>query len=90
MGKYYDISRLLSKKDLNGKTPELFIVTGNRTAGKTFSAKRTIFEDFLNDNKRKFMLQYRYNYELSDCENSFLVTLRSFTLLILKCTQSLK
>ena len=34
MGKYYDISRLLSKKDLNGKTPELFIVTGNRTAGK--------------------------------------------------------
>lgn len=71
MSKYYEISRLLSKKDLNGKTPEIFIVAGNRTAGKTFSAKRTIFEDFLNDNKRKFMLQYRYNYELSDCENSF-------------------
>lgn len=39
MGKYYDISRLLSKKDLNGKTPELFIVTGNRTAGKNVLSK---------------------------------------------------
>ena len=33
--KYYDGTKLLSMTDLNGKKPEIFICTSNRTAGKT-------------------------------------------------------
>lgn len=33
--KYYDGTKLLSMKDINGKRPELFITTGNRSSGKT-------------------------------------------------------
>lgn len=32
---YYDGTKLLSMKDLNGREPELFMVTTNRTGGKT-------------------------------------------------------
>lgn len=32
--KYYDGTKLLSMTDLNGKKPEIFICTSNRTAGK--------------------------------------------------------
>ena len=40
MGVYYDGTRLLSMKDLNGKKPEIFIVTTNRTLGKTTYFRR--------------------------------------------------
>lgn len=46
MGQYYRLDRLLSKKDINGNTPEIYIVAGNRTAGKTFAIKEFMLCDF--------------------------------------------
>ena len=35
MTKFYDGTKLLSLKDINGNTPEIYISTSNRSAGKT-------------------------------------------------------
>lgn len=68
--KYYDGTRLLSMKDLNGKTPEIYICTSNRSAGKTtFFAKKAI-DNFLNKGQ-KFMLVYRFDDELDDVSSKF-------------------
>lgn len=32
---YYDGTKLLSLKDINGNLPEIYICTSNRSAGKT-------------------------------------------------------
>lgn len=68
--KYYDGTKLLSMLDINGKKPELFICTSNRTAGKTTYFGRLCVNRFM-DKKEKFALLYRYNYELSDCADKF-------------------
>lgn len=71
MGKYYDGTKLLSLKDINGLTPEIFISSSNRTAGKTTYWNRLVVNRFLNG-KGKFMLIYRYKYELdSVCDKFF-------------------
>lgn len=70
MSKYYDGTKLLSLKDLNGNTPEIFICTSNRTAGKTTYFNRLLLRRFTN-RKEKFMLLYRFNYELDDCADKF-------------------
>ena len=70
MGTYYDGTKLLSLKDLDGNTPEIFMVTSNRTAGKTTYFNKLVF----NKKKKKgskFMLVYRFKYELDDCANKF-------------------
>lgn len=71
MGKYYRLDRLLSKKDINGNTPEIYIVSGNRTAGKTFAIKEFLLNDFLKHGSQ-FMLQFRKNFDLDACERSFM------------------
>ena len=48
MGTYYDGTKLLSLKDLDGNTPEIFMVTSNRTAGKTTYFNKLVFNRFLN------------------------------------------
>lgn len=63
---FYDGTRLLSMKDLNGDRPEIFLCTTNRSAGKTTYFNRLLVKKFKERNE-KFMLLYRYNYELSDC-----------------------
>lgn len=68
--KYYDGTKLLSLKDINGNKPELYIVTTNRTGGKTTYFSRLFVKRFL-ENGEKFMLLYRFNYELDDCANNF-------------------
>lgn len=75
MEQYYRLDRLLSKKDIHGNTPEIYIVAGNRTAGKTFAIKEFMLCDFLK-NGHQFMLQFRKNYDISDCEKSFMDDLR--------------
>lgn len=35
MSKYYDATKLLSMLDINGKKPEIYMCTTNRTGGKT-------------------------------------------------------
>ena len=67
---YYDGTRLLSSKDINGNKPEIFLCTTNRTAGKTTYFGRYFLNRFLR-HKEKFMLEYRYSYELDECADKF-------------------
>ena len=67
---YYDGTKLLSMKDINGETPEIFMVTSNRTAGKTTYFSRLLFNRAIKKNL-KFMLIYRFNYELDNCADKF-------------------
>ena len=64
---YYDGTKLLSLKDINGKNPELFLVTTNRTGGKTTWFNRYFVKKF-KAGQGKFCLIYRFNYELSDVD----------------------
>ena len=68
--KYYDGTKLLSMKDINGNDPELLLCTTNRTGGKTTYFGRLCVNRW-KDGKGKFMLIYRYNYELDDCADKF-------------------
>ena len=68
--KYYDGTKLLSMKDINGETPEIFICTSNRSAGKTTYFGRLLVNRFKREHK-KFGLIYRFNYELDEVSNKF-------------------
>lgn len=68
--KYYDGTKLLSMKDINGNTPEIFMCTTNRTGGKTTYFGRLCVNRFF-DKGEKFMLLYRFNYELEDVADKF-------------------
>lgn len=68
--KYYDGTKLLSMKDINGQDPEIYLCTSNRTAGKTTYFGRYMVNRFLKYGE-KFMLVYRFGYELDDVANKF-------------------
>ena len=68
--KYYDGTKLLSMLDINGRKPEIYMCTTNRTGGKTTYFSRLMVNRFL-DKGEKFALLYRYNYELDDCADKF-------------------
>lgn len=68
--KYYDGTKLLSMKDINGDTPEIYICETNRTGGKTTWFNRFCVKKFL-AGQGKFMLIYRFNYELDDVADKF-------------------
>lgn len=70
MQKYYDGTKLLSLKDINGNTPEIYICTTNRTGGKTTYFGRLCVNKW-KANKGKFCLVYRYNYELDGIADKF-------------------
>lgn len=70
MCEYYDGTKLLSMLDLTGAKPEIYLCTSNRSAGKTTYFNRLVVNKF-KKNKEKFMLIYRYNYELDDCADKF-------------------
>ncbi len=67
---FYDGTKLLSLKDINGERPEIFICTSNRNAGKTTYFNRLCVNKFIKNNE-KFCLVYRWSYELDDCANKF-------------------
>ena len=67
---YYDGAKLLSMKDLDGNAPELYLCTTNRTGGKTTFFSRMLVNKFI-QNREKFGLIYRFNYELDDCAEKF-------------------
>lgn len=77
MDKYYNGGKILQMKDLNGQTPEIFMVSGNRSAGKTTYFSRKLVNMFL-EKRRKFVLLYRYKYMVTHCENSFFGNLKMF------------
>lgn len=68
--KYYDGTRLLSMKDINGQTPEIYLCTTNRTGGKTTYFNRLVVNKW-KSGAGKFMLLYRYNYELDNVAEKF-------------------
>lgn len=68
--KFYDGTKLLSLKDINGCTPEIYMCTSNRSAGKTTYFNRLCVNRWLKD-KEKFCVLYRFSYELKDCADKF-------------------
>ena len=76
MPKYYDGTKLLSLKDLDGQRPEIYMVTTNRTGGKTTYFGRYSVRRFINFNE-KFALLYRYNYELDNVSDKFFKDLKT-------------
>lgn len=70
MEKFYNGTKILSMNDINGNKPELYIVSGNRSSGKTTFFSRYFIKKFINK-KEKFLLLYRYNYELDNVSEKF-------------------
>ena len=68
--KYYDGTKLLSMKDINGKKPEIYMCTTNRTGGKTTYFARLCVNRW-KDGNGKFCLVYRFNYELDEVADKF-------------------
>lgn len=75
MSEYYDGTKLLSMKDLNGEKPEIYLCTSNRTAGKTTYFNRLLVNSFIKRGA-KFGLLYRYKYELDECAEKFYKDIR--------------
>ena len=67
---YYDGTKLLSMSDINGNKPEIYICTSNRTGGKTTYWNRYAVNRFIKRGE-KFMLIYRFNYELTNVNERF-------------------
>lgn len=65
---YYDGTKLLSLPDLSGNKPELYILTGNRSSGKTTFFNRLAVKRFIKKRQKTAFL-YRFNYELEECAN---------------------
>lgn len=76
MSGYYDGTKLLSMKDINGLTPEIYMCTTNRTGGKTTYFSRLLVNKW-QKGMGKFGLVYRYNYELDDCADKFYKDIRT-------------
>jgi len=74
---YYNPKKILNMKDLEGNEPSIYIVTTNRSAGKTTSFLKKALEDF-KKYKRQLVLLYRYNYELNACSDIFKDVLRLY------------
>ena len=67
---FYDGTKLLSLMDIDGNRPEIYLCTSNRSAGKTTYFGRMVVNNFLKHG-RKFIIVYRFDYELKDCANKF-------------------
>ena len=67
---YYDGTKLLSMKDIDGNEPEIYMCTTNRTGGKTTYFSRMLVNHHMKKNY-KFALLYRFNYELDGVSDKF-------------------
>lgn len=68
--RYYDGTKLLSMKDINGEKPEIYMITSNRTDGKTTYFNRLAVNRFLRTGA-KFCLLYRFGYMMDDVADKF-------------------
>ena len=72
MSQYYSYDDILKKKDLNGNDPSLYIITSNRSDGKTTATKMMFIKDFIKSEcTHQFAFIYRYSYELSSLGSMF-------------------
>lgn len=93
MNEYYDGTKLLSLLDINGNKPELYLCTTNRTGGKTTYFGRLCVNKFINNNE-KFLLLYRFNYELDNIADKFFKDLQGlffpdYTMTSKRCARGL-
>ena len=86
MNEYYDGTKLLSLKDISGRTPEIYICTTNRTGGKTTYFNRLVVNRFLK-NGQKFALLYRYKYEVDNIAEKFFKDIQSLFFPTYKMTE---
>lgn len=70
MSVYYDCNKLLTMKDQGSNVPEIFMVSGNRTAGKTYSFKKRLVDRFMKYGE-KFAILVRFGYEMDAIEETF-------------------
>lgn len=70
MVNFYDGTKLLSMKDINGDKPELFMCTSNRSAGKTTYFARLCVNRFKKRGE-KFAVVYRFKYDLDEVADKF-------------------
>lgn len=68
--KYFEAFSVYNFKDINGDIPEIMLVDGNRTGGKTTAFSKLLVDDFLEHGK-KFFLVYRYKNDLADVAEAF-------------------
>ncbi len=69
--KFWTPDRLMSLRDINGEKPEIFIVGGNRTAGKTFGTKTYLVNGVKTGKIRKFFCLVRFGYEIDGYAETF-------------------
>ena len=67
---FYDGTKLLNTKDINGDKPGIYLCTGNRSAGKTTYFNRYVVNRFKKHGE-KFALLYRYKDELDNVADKF-------------------
>lgn len=68
--KYYNPSVILGKKDLDGLEPSIYMITSNRSAGKTTGWLKEALEKY-HKTGHQLMLIYRYKYELTSAHEIF-------------------
>lgn len=73
---YYDGTKLLSLKDINGNRPEIYLATGTRTAGKTTYFNRLVMNKFLKKGE-KFIVLVRFSYQMKNIEDRYFKDIRS-------------
>lgn len=67
---YYNGTKILNMRDLDGERPEIYMVTSNRNAGKTTYFSRYFLNRYF-DYGEKFILLYRFSYEMSNAGANF-------------------
>lgn len=72
---FYDGTKLLSMKDINGNVPEIYMCVSNRSAGKTTYFGRYFVNRFIKYGE-KFALIYRFADELDNIAEKFFNDLR--------------
>lgn len=72
---YYDGTKILSMGDIDREKPSIYIIAGNRTAGKTVFFKRMLINNFKKKG-RQFVLLYRNMYELNDVAEGWFEDIR--------------
>lgn len=75
--KYYTADKILSLKDLEGFEPSIYLITTNRSAGKTTHFLIRSLKLFRKE-KKKFCLIYRHKYELSSANLIFTDVLKMY------------
>lgn len=68
--KYYCGEKLLNMRDLDGEKPTIFMVSGNRTSGKTTFFSHLLVENFFRKGEKPLLL-YRFKQDIENVADKF-------------------